>query len=390
MKWPFTNIAEVEMLTRTSKYWGYLLLMGILISSCSPPEPIRIGFVADLTGANAALGVDGRDGAMLAVDRINGEGGVNERPIELVVRDDLGTSEGAIAVDGELINDEKLFVIVGHMTSGTMMAAWEPFRNSGVIFLSPTVSTPQLKGLEDNFFRLIPVNSFVAEKLASYAADELALKKVAVFYDTDNAAFTDTYREGFSNAFSRLGGEIVLEHAFSSQTGPDFKPVLNGLKDKSPDGLFIAASAFDTALIAQQARLEGLDVKLLATNWALTDDLIENGGAAVDGIVTVVSHDENNQSVSHLDFEERFIERYGRSPSFAAGYGYEAILVLANALKKTNGEKNGLADALLETRDFPGVNGYISFDPYGDVSRTLYLIVVRDGKFLTIRDFPAP
>jgi branched-chain amino acid transport system substrate-binding protein len=308
----------------------------------------------------------------------------------LAVRDDLGTSDGSISADNELISDEGVFVIVGHMTSSTMMAAWPEFKDSGVVFLSPTVSTPQLSGLKDNFFRLIPVNSLVAERLALHAIKDLSLKRVAIFYDIDNTAFTDTYREGFARDFISNGGEIIMNYDFSSSTAPDFKPILGDLKKLNPDGIFIIASAFDTALIAQQVQLEGLGIQMLTTNWALTDDLIENGGLAVDGIVTVVAHDENNQSSEYLDFARRFQERFGRAPTFAAGYGFESILVLANALQKTNGEKDGLAEALLETRNFTGVNGNISFDEYGDVVRTLYLVVVRDGQFATEQIFSAP
>lgn len=381
------------MLAELSKIWGRVFAAGILLlvlSSCASQAPIRIGFVAGLTGPNAALGVDGRDGALLAVEKINTEGGVNGRLIELIVRDDLGTSEGSIAADHQLIQNEGMFVIVGHMTSSAMMAAWAEIKDSGVVFLSPTVSTPQLSGIEDNFFRLIPVNSAFAEKLAEYAVNELDQKKVAIFYDIDNAAFTDTLRVGFEKNFISNGGEIVMTYSFSSAAAPNFKPALEYLKSLNPDGIFIIASAFDTALIAQQADLIGLDVQLLTSNWALTDDLIENGGLAVDGIVTVVAHDESNQTPEYLDFSRRYQERFGRSPTFAAGYGFESILTLAAALEKTNGGKDGLTKALLQTNNFTGVNGNISFDKYGDVQRTLYLITVRDGKFFTAKKFPTP
>ena len=367
-----------------------VLLFMLSLSSCSSKKPIRVGFVAGLTGPNAALGVDGRDGALLAVEQINSQGGVNGRPIELVVRDDLGTSDGAIIADRELIENEKVSVIIGHMTSSTMMASWPEFKDSGVIFLSPTVSTPQLSGLRDNFFRLIPVNSANAKRLADYAFNDLSLKRVSIFYDTDNAAFTETYRDGFSEHFTLSGGSILLTHAFSSSAAPDFKPVLVDLKNQEPDGLFVIASAVDTALIAQQARLEGLNVQLLTSNWALTDDLVENGGRAVDGTIAVVANDENNQSPEYLDFSNRFQQRFGRSPTFAADYAYEAVLVLANAFQMTNDEKDGLADALLQTRNLSSVNGNISFDEYGDVLRTLYLIAVRDGVFVTERTFTVP
>ena len=237
---------------------------------------------------------------------------------------------------------------------------------------------------------MIPVNSTFSRQLAEYAATQLGLKKVAILYDTDNLAFTGTFRDGFVQEFTARGGSVIVDQPFSSSTAPDFKLILEHLKQQSLDSICIIASAVDTALIAQQAQLLGLDVKLLTSNWALTDDLVENGGRAVDGMMTIVAHDENNQSPEYLDFSRRFQERFGREPTFAAGYGFEAILVLENAFRSTNGNLDGIKDALLQLHDLLGVNGTISFDRSGDVLRTLYLIVVRDGHFVTEATFSVP
>ncbi|HBY09289.1 MAG TPA: ABC transporter substrate-binding protein [Chloroflexi bacterium] len=360
--------------------WG---LMSLLLSGCQAQAPIEIGFVAGLTGRNAALGVDGRDGALLALDQINQTGGVAGRSLELVVRDDLGTPDGAIAADEDLISAD-VVAIIGHMISETNMAVWPIIEKSGVIFLSPTVSTPQIAGLDDNFFRLMPVNSYPAGRLADYTANQLGLKRVAIFYDLDNQAFTQTFRDGFAAQFEQLGGQVVADYPFSSSQNPDFKLYLEESQPAQPQAILIIASAADTAVLSQQVDLLNMDVQLLTSNWALTNDLIQDGGKAVDGILTIVSHDENNQSPEYLDFETRFEERFGHKPTFAAGYGYEAILILAEALQKTGGSATGLREALLETKDFTGVNGHITLDPYGDVIRTLYLITVQDGQFQTL------
>jgi len=384
---------EAIMNTRFNKLWGCLLVAGLLFSalpSCTAQKAIKIGFVAGLTGPNAALGVDGRDGALLAVNKINSAGGVDGHPIELVVRDNLETAKGSIAAVNELIADEGVFTIIGHVTSSMMLAAWEETKDSGVIYLSPTASTSQLSGLDDNFLRVTPTTTIFAEDLAEYAADDLGLKKIAIFYDTDNAAFTDIYREGFTNKINSSGGEIVWTYDFSSASAPDFKPALADLKSVQPDGILIIASASDTALIAQQIRLCNCESQLLTSNWALTKDLIENGGTAVDGIVAVATYNENNQSREYLDFATHFHERFGREPSFSAGSGYEAMLILADALKKSNGEKEGLKQALLETRDFVGVFGNISLDEYGDVKRTLYLVAIQNGEFSTLKTLTTP
>ena len=285
----------------------------------------------------------------------------------------------------EIPVDADVTAIIGHMTSGAMTNVWPKVKDLGMVFLSPTVSTPELEKQKDNFFRLIPVNSYPSSNLAIYAFKELKIRKVAIFYETSNLSFTETYSDGFSSVFQEYGGEIVAYYPFLSLDNPDFAPLLQEAKDANVDGLFIIASAVDTALLVQQAHLLELDVPILTSNWAFTEDLIQNGGRAVDGILTVVSHDENNQTPAYLSFKESFLARFGRKPTFAAGYGYEAVMVLSAALEKTGGLKEGLAEALLETKDFPGVHGNISLDAYGDVQRTLYLLTIENGKMKTIR-----
>jgi branched-chain amino acid transport system substrate-binding protein len=373
-------------------FCGFLLLLGlagISISSCRAPDPIKVGFVAGLTGRTAALGVDGRDGVLLAIDEINESGGIDGRSIELIIRDDLATPEGALAADRELIA-ENVVAIIGHMTSETMMGVWSLVEESGVVFVSPTVSTPQVSGLADHFFRLMPANSTQASRLASYAADDMGIKSVITFYDEDNLAYTQTYRDSFGERFERSGGQILQDFPFSSSDQPDFRPMLELVEEISPDTIFIVASATDTALIVQQARLMGFEEQILICNWALTDDLLQNGGQAVEGVLAITSHDESDQSVGRLEFQEHFLERFGRRPTFGAVYGYEAALVLGEALEKTKGQSEGLSEALLETKDFAGINGQITLDKYGDVLRAVYLVTVKDGKFTTIAvlDYP--
>jgi branched-chain amino acid transport system substrate-binding protein len=237
---------------------------------------------------------------------------------------------------------------------------------------------------------LIVVNSYPASQLALHAATQMGLKSVVIFYDADNFAYTGTYVDGFSEQFQKAGGNIETVYEFSSSDEPDFRPMLEEAKSYNPDGLMIIASAVDTALIAQQANLVGFDAQLLTSNWAFTDDLLQNGGRAVEGILAVISNDVNNNSPEYLDFVSQFQERFKREPTFAAGYGYEAITVLAAALEKTGGSPDALGETLLEIRKFTGVHGDIQFDKYGDVERTLYMIAVQNGKFETRQTIGIP
>lgn len=368
------------------KRWIAWLCAIILLSysaGCVATRPIPVGFSGELTGKQADLGIQGRDGAQLAVMTLNEKGGVAGRPVELIVRDDLGTPEGALAVDQALI-DAGVVAIIGHMTSGQSVAALPLIEETETVMLSPTTSTPELTGLDDHFFRINPDNDLEAYNLAFQAYRRHGLTRIAAIYNDENAAYTHTFWRSFSRAFEDLGGQNVGEIVFNSSARPDFGPLLAELRESDPEGLLIIASAVDTALIAQVMRRQEWPIQLFASGWAATDALIQNGGRAVEGIEIVMNYDINSQSPALLDFRARYRELFGRHPTFAASQAYEATMLLAAALEKTGGQADGLRQALLSIEDFQGLTGPISLDPFGDVVRSQYLITVQDGIFETI------
>ncbi len=364
--------------------WLCITILAVgLSNSCTSRKPIYVGFAGELTGKHSDLGVHGRNGAQLAVDEINEAGGVAGRHIELLVRDDMGTPEGAQDTDRELI-DAGVVAIIGHMTSGQTLAALPVTEEAGMVLLSPTTSTPDLSGLDDHFFRVNPDNASEARTLAHQVYEQHNLTHLAVIYDDSNAAYTQTFWTAFAQAYRALGGQVAGETSFSSSEETDFALLIAELQPTGAEALLIIASALDTALIAQQTRINDWQTTLFASGWAQTEALIQNGGQAVEGIKIVMNYDSNSLKPAFLDFQTRYQERFGRPPTFAAAQAYEAVLVLANALEKTNGQAEGLTESLLAIKNLPGLTGNISLDEYGDVIRTQFLITIQDGQFMTL------
>jgi branched-chain amino acid transport system substrate-binding protein len=274
----------MNVLKLVSKSIGCLLLAGLLIwitvvffVSCTGKKPIPVGFVAQLTGVQAELGVQERNGVQLAVEEINATGGVVGRPLELAVRDDLGTPEGAQAADRELI-DAGVVAIIGHATSGQTIAGLAVTNPARVVMLSPTATTPELSGLEDFFFRVAYSLVERARALAHRIYQGRHITRVAVIYDTDNTAYSGAYLEAFAGKYQSLGGKLVAKVEFSSTAQAEFTPLLEQLQASNPEGLLIIAADMDTALIAQRSRLMGWPIPLFTSAWAQTEMLINNGG----------------------------------------------------------------------------------------------------------------
>jgi branched-chain amino acid transport system substrate-binding protein len=353
------------------------------LTGCISKEPVRIGFVAQLTGVQAELGVQERNGVRLAVEEINAAGGVARRRIALIVRDDLGTPEGAKAADSELIK-AGVTAVIGHATSGVTLAGLAVTNPAHVVMLSPSASTTELSGRDDYFFRIAQTTETRSVLFARHVYKKRVIKRLAVIYDTDNIAYSNSYMKTFAVEYRALGGEVVEEACFSSKAQPDLAPLLAKLRARNPVGLFIIAADIDTALIAQRTRLMGWRIPLFTTSWAQTDTLINNGGRAVEGLEIELSETLDAPTPAYSAFKTRYQTRFGRHPAFGASLGYEAAKVLAVALQKTGGKAEGLRQALLGIRNFKELIDTISFDKYGDVARPAFIGVIHSDKYVNV------
>lgn len=373
-----------------SSFWrvGLVVLLvstlGLFFAGYIKKEPIRMGFVATLTGKQAELGLQERNGVQLAIETINASGGVAGRPVELIIRDDLGTPEGAKSADRELIN-MGVAAIIGHATSGQTTNGLQVTNPAHVVLLAPTTSTPLLTGKYEYFFRVHPTFLNAAQGFAKHIYRDRKLTKMAVLYDTDNAAYTEMYRTVFTDKYQTMGGVLVGEVAFSSSARPDFALLLSKLHESNAEGLLIISADMDAAMIAQRARLMGWQVPFFAAAWAQTMTLIYQGGQAVEGMEIEQASALDSQAPDFLIFIKHYSDRFGQFPAFGAAHGYEAAMVLAAALQKTGGKADGLRQALLEIRDFKGLVDNFSFNQYGDVVRPSYLNVIRGGKFVVCK-----
>ena len=366
-----------------------LIILASILGGCKEKTPILLGFSGELSGKNGGLGVQARNGAQLAVEIINARDGVNGRLLELVVRDDKGTPEGARDADQELVR-AGVVAIIGHITSDQTLAAYSVSQEAGIVLCSPTASTPELSGKEDHFFRVVAPNPKEGEILARYLFKERQMSRIAVIYDSDNAAFTQSLLASFTSHSQTLRGKISSAVSFSSSAKPDFPLLVEEIRSSEPEGLLIIAAAVDAALIAQHVRLQGWDLPLFATAWVQNEELIHKGGQAVEGLVIPLTYNPNNTSPIYQDFKTRYHERFGHDPTLYAGHAYDVVFLLAQALKSTQGRAEGLARALIENPEIQGVGSMIAFDRYGEVERDWFLLSVQDGKFITTEKLFSP
>lgn len=354
----------------------------LLLSACSEPEPLRIGFSGQLSGPKSDLGVQGRNGALLAVEEINARGGVAGRKLELIAEDDEDTPEGARQADARLVS-RKVLAIIGHMTSGQTLAALPDLAASGTILISPTTATPALSEKTDLFFRVITSNVQWARGLADFCAQS-GHGRAFLLGDSDNAGYTDTFLEAFEKRYQEQGGQIAGRLFYSSRKAPDSEKLAQAIRAARPKILVACVSARDLATLAQELRPRSLGIAVCGPPWPSTSDLILVGGKEVEGFEFISNYTEDNTYPAFHAFRERYAKRFGWKPGFAAAFAYESVTVLAEALRRNEGRREGLERALVRGQTLEGIIGPFILDETGDVRRPAFITRIQDGRLKTV------
>jgi branched-chain amino acid transport system substrate-binding protein len=362
----------------------FLVLWALLGAGCkakpaTPTGPLLIGLVGALTGPEAQLGQSVRDGATLAIEQANAEGGVRGRRLELRAYDSQGQPEEAARATVRLVTQDGAVLIVGGDTSGSTLAMGPVAARANVPLVSPTATSPRVTVEGGPYvFRVCFVDSFQGTALANLAGDE-GFGRVAMLVDM-KSDYSVGLAEEFEKRFVALGGTLCGKESYGTGDS-DFRAQLTKLKGLHPDALFIPGYYADAAAIAVQARQLGLVIPLLGGDgWDSVSELVSLGGAAVEGSQFTTHFSPDNPSPPVQSFLRVFRTRFGHPPPSGAALGYDATRMGLDGLRRAAAPTGpSLRDALAQTKTFDGVTGLITFGRNRDAAKSAVVLRIRDG-----------
>jgi len=347
--------------------------------ACHKKQKVYLGYVGNLTGRTSELGMEGRNGAVLAVNEANRQGGVNGREIELLIRDNLGRGETAELMTRNLV-DVGVVAIVGHMLSQMSVAAMPALDDSPVVMVSPTTATSALNERDDQFLRINPDLRKLTVRLARYAYRERGVRRMAVIANSDNNAFSEPWVESFSIFFAQEGGQVVSRRDFADAQDKALEATVSHALKARPDGLLIVASAPDTGLLCQQLRKLGSQIPVFTSEWSFAGDLLRYGGGSVEGVTLFHSFDPSARGSAYERFRVEYRDTFNRDPGFAAVNSYDAVNLILQGLRQMRPGES-LKQALLSQQSFQGLQVAIQLDRFGDIERPLFLTRIVNGEF---------
>jgi branched-chain amino acid transport system substrate-binding protein len=358
------------------------MISTLLTDSCGPKinsNEIRIGEYGSLTGAQATFGVSTDNGIKLAVDEINGAGGINGKTLKLTAYDDQGDPAEAAVVVTKLITQDQVQVVLGEVASSLSLAAAPICQQNKIPMISPSSTNPKVTQVGDYVFRVCFIDPFQGQVMSDFAMNNLKAQTAAILRD-QKSDYSMGLADFFVKRFKEKGGTIVSDQSYVAGD-VDFKSQLTNIRGQKPDVIFVPGYYGEVGLIAKQARELGIKAALLGGDGWDSSKLYEIGGSALDGCYFSSHYSPESTDPKVQDFVKKYQSKYGQVPDALATLGYDSMGVLAEALKNAKSlSEADIRDAIAATKAYTGVTGSISLDANRDAVKPAVVLKIENNK----------
>jgi branched-chain amino acid transport system substrate-binding protein len=348
---------------------------------------VRIGVAAPYTGDTADGGIQILQGAQLAADEVNANGGILGNRIEIVSVDDEANATTAQAVASQLLQNN-IVAVVGHKDSGVSIPASEVYNRAGILQITPTSSNPLFtsRGL-DTVFRVCPVDTTQGPFLADFLIQKLGQKKISVI-NADTA-----YGRGLGEEFNRRARELGVEPVSITEIkrgGKDFAVELQAIKPLAPEAIMYAGSLPEAIIIASQMKELDIKATFIGGDTLFQAEFIVKTASAGEGAYVssffpdvLASGEERNK-----EWVASYRAAFKRNPGGNSTGGYVAAQSLFEAMRQANSVDPARVKDALKNLQMDSLIGRIEFDERGDLKDQrahLRLFQVRDGAFREVQ-----
>ncbi|MBC8138854.1 MAG: ABC transporter substrate-binding protein [Fibrella sp.] len=343
---------------------------------------IKIGHYASLTGDTATFGIETDEGVKLAIKEINAAGGLLGKQVELETQDDQSKPEEAKTVATKFAADEKIVAVIGEVASTRSIAAAPVFERAGIPMVSPSSTNEKVTQEGEHIFRVCFIDPFQGKVMAKFAAEDLKAKKVAILRE-QSSDYSVGLADVFKAEFEKAGGTIIADASY--KTGDtDFRSQL--AQAKGADAIYIPGYYTQVGTIARQARQLDITVPLMGGDGWDSEKLVEGAGGpgeALEDCYFSNHYSKDDKSERTQTFVKAYTSEYGKPPSGLAALGYDAMKIIAEAIKSGNSaEREKIKDALAQTKNFPGVTGDITIDENRNASKSAVVLQIKGKEFV--------
>lgn len=340
-------------------------------------QVIKIGFVADFTGKSSQMGIQARNGALMAVDQINRFGGIHGRPLELVAKDNKN-SEAICRRAVSDLTEMNVPVIIGPLLSKMAKTVIEVTKDSQILVISPSVGTDDVVGIDDHFLRINSSARQEGRRLASLIIKQ-NIRTVGLIVARENMEYTSSVARGVKETLTGSKTQIVFDLILKDEK--ENPATIKQIKRLRPGALVLIANGKDTAnLLQQMAKQVRLPV-LYGCQWSMVTKIHNFGGKIVEGMRFVGQFRNLPPTKEEVLFDDNYKNRFVIQPNFASVYAYEAVMIFAKGVDKA-GLKWTVEDVktqIVMLDSFKGVSESFRLDTNGDAVRQSSYYIIKEN-----------
>lgn len=342
-------------------------------ASVADDHKVKVGMITTLSGGGASLGIDIRDGFVLALEQSGND------QIELVIEDDQRKPDIAVQLADKMIQSEKVDVMTGIVWSNLAMAVVPAATAQGVIYLSPNAGPSLLagKGCNPNYFNIAWQNDNLHEAAGAYANDAGYKNSfiLAPNYPAGQDALTG-YKRFYKGD---LAGEVYTK---LGQT--DYASEIAQIRASGADSVFFFLPGGMGISFLKQYADSGVDIPVVGPAFSFDQAILQAVGDAALGVKNTSQWNKDIDTPANAAFVAAFTEKYGRLPSLYASQGYDTANLLLSAVNAADVEDADAFRAALKAADFDSVRGDFAFGANNHPVQNYYVReVVKEGDVYT-------
>jgi len=375
------------------------LSLAVMLAACGdkapPPAPkkaeapkapeamtVKIGSASPLTGPQAHIGIDIRNGVQLAIEDANKANvQIGGKPVkfEMVAEDDEANPTKATTVAQKLV-DAKVAGVVGHFNSGASIPASKIYADGGIPQISPSSTNPDytLKGYKTTF-RVVAHDGQQGPTLGRFALDKLKAKNIAVIDDST------AYGQGLADNFEatiKAGGAKVVAREHTTDKDTDFKAILTRIKGRNPDLIMFGGIDPQAGPMKKQMAELGIKAQFIGGDGMQTPNFIKLAGDAAEGAMASIPGLPKETMPGGKDFLAKYKAKFNAEVELFAPMGYDAVMVFIEAMKRAGSADPAKYLPEIGKTNYNGVIGPIAFDDKGDLKNgPITIYVVKGGKW---------
>jgi branched-chain amino acid transport system substrate-binding protein len=371
-----------------------VFVVGCGSSSSETKEPIKIGAVLSETGANQPLGAPEKKAIELFAQQINDAGGIDGHTVEVIFKDDASDPTKAQQAAVELIDQEGVVALIGSSGTGPTLAMKQEATQSQIPQVCLAAGANIMDGDFTWIFRTPPTATEAGNKVLAYIKDNLGLNRIALLYDT-NAFGTDgkVVIEGQAGDY---GLEVVASEGYQndeSEEGMDTH--LTNIQASNPELVLVWGTNPGPAKIAKRMKDKGMNLPYIGSHGIANKTFIDLAGDAANGVIFPAGPiliyktalDPASEEYKVIDaFANDYNAEYGEQIDTFAGHGWDAILIITDALKRAgaNATPSELRDAIEKTTGLVGMDGVFNYSPTdhnGLTANDLIMVEIVNGQW---------